>query len=436
MTSTTPEPPRVGDWFDPATPEFVLRPRENVARARREAAGQPLRARISGTERTAYVLTAYGDIVAALQDSATFSSARAFPGVDVPDHLKGLVPETVMGDSLIASDPPKHTKARRVSNLGFRRSVVAELEPAIRARANALIDGFEDRGNCDLLADFSLALTFTTLTSLLGLPETDIPRLMQTVVDHATILLVGRPTAKLSPQDYEAAWSRWMEVRAYLRGLVDIRAEDPAADLISTFVSARDEDGEPILPPEEIVTHLSAIVTAGADTTASTIANTVILLTRFPRVRDELLESPELWPNAVEESMRLLPTLAGSYRVTTTDARLPSGAVIPADSAVYLSAVAGNHDDKRFPEPERFDLHRADLSSHLSLGTGRHVCLGAPLGRLQARVALQALYERLPTLHLAPGEATEYVPFALTSNERALNVVWEPSAATDHGAVA
>ncbi|MER5671051.1 cytochrome P450 [Pseudonocardia alni] len=414
----------VGEWFDPTSETFVLDPLAQLERARREAGSAVLPARILRGSTEAHVLTDITDITAALHDHRTFSSARAFGGTTIPERYHEQISPTVMGDSLIASDPPKHTRARRIANVPFRRGAVDALEDPIRRRALELIDGFAGRGGCALINDYSVALTFRTLTSLLGLPEQDIPLLMQAVFDHAAIL-TGRPTPATPPEKYDAAWTRWVDFRTYLGTVVDQRRVDPGEDLIGGLASARTADGAPAMDREEIITHVSAIVAAGADTTASTVANIVILLNRFPEARDELLANPALWPNAVEEGMRMLPALAGTYRFTTATATLPSGGVVPEGSRVYVSVVSANHDAVRFPHPDRFDLHRPNAKDHLALGTGRHVCLGAPLGRLQARVALEVLYERLPTLRLAPHVSTAYIPFSPDLVERNLDVVWD-----------
>jgi cytochrome P450 len=273
-------------------------------------------------------------------------------------------------------------------------------------------------------------VSLRTIVGLLGLPEADMPRFRQWTEDVFSLMTPGAPdaddsTAKpMAHDEVVERYGRVAEAYAYYQAFVQSRRDAPTDDLTSAMVHARDDDGRPVLDTERIIVHLIELTAAGHDTTANLIANTVALLDETPEQRDEVLRDPSLLENAVEESLRRRATSPKMFRITTTDVEV-RGVHIAAGSAVCLQFGAANHDEDRFAAPARFDIHRPNADEHFAFGRGRHFCMGAPLARLEARIALEVLYERLPTLRVVPGAERRYIPVTTLDTFQHLPVTWD-----------
>jgi cytochrome P450 len=420
--------PPVLDGFDPLSEEFARDPYPILERARREC---PV---FYHPASDIWFVARYDDVETVLRDFEAFSS-RAFGAVAPPPELAQAVPKNLMGHAFIALDPPEHTAARKKANTWFTRSRMEQMEGPIRASANELIDRFAGAGRCELMHDYCYALTLRGIVRLLGLPEEDIPLFAQWTEDMFVIMSPTKPgegpdskERPISDEERRERWGRIADGRGYYEAIARQRRQEPREDLITEMVVATRDDGQPLMEMEEIVTHVMELVAAGTDTTATLMGHMVLFFSEAPEQLAAALGDPDVMANAVEEGLRRRGSSPMNFRVTTRDVEL-SGVTIPAGSVVAAMFASAGHDEAHYPEPRVFDVHRRNADTHLSLGKGRHLCMGAPLARLGARVGLQTLYERLPDLQVVPGQRLEYEPTYTTVILKRLDVRWTPTSA-------
>ena len=423
MTQTTDTRPELSG-FDPFEPEHLKDPYPMFTRALRECPVfyyEPMRF---------WMVTRYEDVDAVLRDVATFSS-HVWRVVPRPDQFADRLPANLMAKSFINLDPPVHTVSRKAANKAFTRGLVARLEPAIEAIAQELIDGFAANGHCDLMQDFSLPLSLRTIVHVLGLPEEDMPRFRQWTEDMFSLMSPAAPgdesTSKpLAETEVIERYGRIADAYEYYSAIVEDRRANPGSDLTSAMVHTTADDGSPAMEADRIVIHMLELTAAGHDTTANTIANLVQFFDRWPDQRERLRSDPSLLAQAVEEGLRLRAASPTMFRLTTRDVTL-SGVTIPANSVVCVNLGAANHDPERFPDPGTFRVDRENAGDHLTFGKGRHFCLGAPLARLEAGIALRCLGERLGEINVVPGQDQMYLPVVTLDSRLHLEVTWPAS---------
>jgi len=333
----------------------------------------------------AWLVVGYDEARAALADprlSKDMHAALAHSGEVVAEGLPG----PALARHMLAVDPPDHTRLRRMATPAFTRRRVDRLEERIRAIVHDLLDDLAARdGVVDLVAGYAFPLPFTVICELLGIPEPDRADLGR----WFRILLSPNP----GPDAVAASEA----IVGYLTALLDRKRLEPGEDLVTDLVSAA-RDGA--LTQQEMLSTIFQLVVAGHDTTTSLIGNATVALLRHPSQRDALVADPGLASRVVEEAMRWdAPVPHSTFRFATED--IPIGdVVIPAYAQVIVSLAAANRDPGRYRHPEAFDIHRTD-GAHIALGHGIHHCLGAPLARLEGRIALAALHTRFPTMRLA-----------------------------------
>ncbi|MGW6419815.1 cytochrome P450 family protein [Streptomyces sp. NPDC055055] len=341
-------------------------------------------------------------------------AALADPRLAKSPSVIGVKPpeEDIIGVHLLAADAPDHTRLRRLVTAEFTGRRVESLRPRIERLTQDLADAMEPAGRADLVDAYAFPLPITVICELLGVPAED----RDTFRRWSNELVV--PTGEQGIQEALEGFA------GYLDELIeDKRAAGPADDLLSGLITARAEDGDRLSLPElRAMAYLLLI--AGHETTVNLISNTVRNLLTHPAQLAALRADPSLLDGAIEESLRYDgPVETGTYRFTREEVVL-GGRVVPAHESVLVGIGALDRDPARFPDPDRFDIRR-DTRGHLAFGHGIHYCLGAPLARLEGRIALRTLLDRFPRLELDPeGEPWEWLPGLLLRGVRSLPVRW------------
>lgn len=370
----------------------------------------------------AWIVTRREDALTVLSDWQKFSSASNGGLIEVPEEFQSTIPAELMSRILVGSDPPGHTKARSVAQLGFLQERMDALQPEIESRAHRIIDRFEDAGAGNLLDDYCLELTTQTLMALMNL-DYEHDAMMRQLRDDFFQILASAQEPFPEPLRSQV-WKRYTEANLVLRGIIESRRDSDADDLISVMASARDDEGGFALGADQIAVHLTEFAAAGTDTTAQAMANAVLFLAGNPGARMDAIAEPELWPRVFEETVRRRPSSTFASRRSNIDIEL-GGAQIQAGDMVWLALAAVNTDPSYVDSPFAFDIHRPDPADHLAFSTGRHKCLGNPLARVQGAAGLKVLYERLPSLRPDDADAVDFVRFALLPARRSLNVHWD-----------
>ncbi len=385
--------------FDPLSPEVREDPYPFYRALRRAGA---LHEMVGG----GFVLVRNADVRAALSRPDLFSSTAMQALIERADDTD----EEPMPETLLGSDPPTHTSLRKLVNRGFSRRRVASLEQRVREIAADLGSGLAARHEFDLIGDFASPLTVRMIAELLGVdPERhcDFRRW-----SDALILLVS---GELEGNAAACAWREKQALSDFLDAIVEARRRCPGDDLISDLVRL-ERDGGPLGPREvDFLPYL--LLTAGNETTTHLIGNLMTQLFAHPTQLELLAARPDLIANAVEEGLRFDSPIQLVLRTTKRDVEV-EGVRIPAGRRVALSLGSANRDERAFAHADRFDVAR-DASRHLGFGLGTHFCLGAPLARLEARIALETL---LPMRLRAAGDPGPRIASILVRGYRRLPV--------------
>ena len=333
-----------------------------------------------------WLVVGYDEAIAALSDrrlsvAAMLAAGALDAGKLSPDTRDALLKH------LMNSDPPDHTRLRRLVSSVFTARRVEAMRPWISRLTDELIDGFAQEDSVDLMAEFAAPLPIQVISELLGIPEGDRPR----VRDWSRAIISGFGSPDFPVADAE-------QFVDYLRDLIARRRAQPDEALISALIRARDEDDA--LSANELSATIFLMIVAGHDTTLSLIGNGVYLLMSEPERAARLRSDPSLLPAAIEEFLRLeSPVPAANYRAAVESLDI-GGLQVSAGDLVAICLQAANRDQSQFPDPARGDPTRAQ-TRHLAFGHGIHFCLGAPLARLEAQLAIGTLLQRFPDLRLA-----------------------------------
>jgi cytochrome P450 len=356
----------------------------------------------------AWLVTRYEDIRTVLADHR-FSRAAA-----ISDDVPRATPSVPQADSIMSLDPPDHTRLRTLVAKAFTAGRVEKLRPRAQAVADELLDRLADHGDpADLVDQFCLPLPVAVICELLGVPAAD-------QGNFRTWSDAFLSTTRLTAEETAAAG---MSLYGYLAALVNERRQQPADDLLSALVQAR--DGAEKLSEHELVMLGVTMLIAGYETTGGQLGNFLYLLLTRPEVADRLRARPELVPSAIEEMLRHVPVLAGVgfARIATEDVEL-SGTTIRAGEAVFTSEPAGNRDERTFGDTTELDIERHP-NPHLTFGFGVHYCLGAQLARMELQVGIGSVLTRFPRLRLADGvDGLRWKEGSLAHGVARLPVAW------------
>jgi cytochrome P450 len=329
--------------------------------------------------RDLWAIARFDDVQDAIRDWRTYSSAG---GVGLDDVRVLFEP----GDGdFLEHDPPRHDVLRSLIRTAFSPGELRKrVEPTITSTAQSLIAAVRHRGGGDLVADLALPLPHTVVSTFVGFPGADHARLAAWVIGmhHREPGATELPSAALAARE---------EFRAYVDHYIKLRSADPQDDLLSLMLTAvRRGD----LSIDDIKGMCTLLYFAGTGTTTQLLAETLLLLAQHPGQRERLTASADGIPAAIEEVLRYEPPVVMQARVTTREVSL-LGQTIPAGARVLLLLGSANRDDRRWAEPDAFHIERPP-QRHLAFGDGIHHCIGAPLARLESRIALETILAQMP----------------------------------------
>lgn len=411
--------PHLEKGFDPVLPEQVANPWPWLAEARRDC---PV---FYMPHYDQWCVTRHEDALSVYRDPVTYSNFGSHDmRVPIPKALEGEVPldyHFPFVGQLNTTDPPQHTRIRKLMQKAFTPRHLSEREGEIRALANHLIDQLISDGHADLVAQLASPLPIRVVSGILGVP----PERTEGFRDWAEDFFRLSGATEIPEQEAVLRWRRMYQWDQFIRSFVAQRRAHPQADLTSDLILAKSDDGSPSLTDDELLANILGIVAAGADTTTILLTHAVYLLMRNRGQWRELIEDPSLAPRVIEETMRLMGPVRGLRRTVTKDVEL-GGVQLREGAVLYLHVGSASRDEAVFEEPERFDIHRENSSKHLGFGIWTHFCIGAPLARLEGRVVLECLAERMPDLALADEQAEiRYSENMVLPSPRELQVKWK-----------
>jgi cytochrome P450 len=333
----------------------------------------------------------YADVVAMLHDHARFSSMQPrTPLNEAGFDLFGDAP------SMLVSDPPVHTRLRRLVSRDFTPKRIRELEPRIRQIATSLLDQAAARGEFDVMADLANKLPVMVIAEMLGIPA-DRYETFKQWSDHVIDSDNVTPGAPIPERIVNA----FTAMREYFLADIERRRRNPGPDLVSALVAHSDAED---LTADELLAFVILLLLAGNETTTNLIGNGMLALGRNPAQLALLRKEPALITRAVEEMLRYDGPVQSTARYLNEDAEV-GGTLIPAKTMAFVILAAANRDPAQFKDPERFDLTRSP-NEHVAFGEGIHFCIGAPLARLEGAIAINSALQRFPALRLANPDAT------------------------------
>lgn len=366
----------------------------------------------------AWLVTRYDDVVAAFGDKR-LSSDRVRPLLNAMSPEKRATAGPVMemiAEWMVTSDPPMHTRLRKLTTKAFHPRKFVAMEDQIRALVDGYIDDFIAGGETDLVKGIAFPLPAAVISELIGAPHEDAERFKDWSDDLALVAFGAGGEARAGR--HERATRGLEEMLAYFGELLEHRREHPGGDDMVSSLLEGDETGE-MLSDEEMKGMCALMIFAGHETTMNTIAATVYQLLRHPDQLALLKADPKLSGKSVEEGLRTEGAIKVLQRWVVADTSV-RGQQIKAGSRVFLVLGAANRDPAKFERPDVYDITRAP-NPHIAFGKGVHTCIGAMLARIEMRTAVGRLFERLPNLRLADEAFTpEWNPSVASRSMREL----------------
>lgn len=388
--------------FDPATVDDHL---PTLARLRHEC---PVSEVVPGV----FYLARHNDIIDVCRAPSTYEQGRFIP-LDIDTRSDD---ELNLGET----NPPQHTRVRKILASVMSPPKVRALEPAVRKVCAEIVDRFADRGHADMIADLGVPLPGAVIGPLTGLPAEYHDMFRRYSDDYMA-------RTDPDPAVVEAASKRVDEFDAAARALIRERqaSNDRPKDLLTDLVESVDDNGNH-LSEDKILVHLTKdMIVGGTETTTHLIGNLFYNLCSTPGAYERVRNDRSLVPVAVEETLRISGPVQILFRVPNADVKIRD-TEIPAGSVVALGYASANRDEEVFTDPDTFSLDRGDelRHKHFGFGFGIHLCVGAALARLEAVAALDAVLDRIPSMRLADGYQYERVQFFMMRGPTRVDVVF------------
>jgi cytochrome P450 len=373
-------------YFNPWDPEFRANPYPHYKSL---LSGPPRKVE---TFFPIALIARYADVTTVLRDQRRFSSVQ----IERPEFSQ---PDDPFGQgrlkTMLFSDPPDHTRLRRLVSRDFTPKRIRELEPRIREIARTLVDKVAAKGELDVMADLANALPVMVIAEMLGVPADR----YETFKRWSDIIIAADNNLPGSPQPPELLHARQGLIE-YFAEQTDLRRRNPGPDLVSALVAHHDAE---TLSADELLGFLILLLLAGNETTTNLIGNGMLALGRNPAQLELLRANPALMPRAIEEMLRYDGPVQSTVRRPAE--RTDIGAlIVDPDTVAFVILAAANRDPAQFANPDTFDITRQP-NDHVALGDGIHFCIGAPLARLEGAIAIGAVLERFPHLGLAEPDA-------------------------------
>ena len=327
----------------------------------------------------------YQDVRRVLQDYETFTSNLN------PDDASAEMALGRAVENLIEMDPPRHTKMRRLAQQGFPRRVLKELIPRAEAIVKERVDNAFDQGEIDLAGDFSSPITIGMISTILGLPLEDQSMIRQWTIDIANNVMANNWVYEFEQDRADITVKVTGEMADYFHDYIKRRKSSPEAGDIVSIMLTTEIDGDRFTN-DEVESTTMLLLLAGNDTTTHLISNYVTCMANHPEQADQVRQDPSLIAQSIEEVLRYAPSLLCMERGVAKPVTLHGVEIVPGDVMIAWIAAA-NRDPKQFERPNDFDISRRP-NRHIAFGFGAHFCLGAPLARLESRIAVEELMRR------------------------------------------
>ena len=375
-------------------------------------------------EQNIYLVTSYELVTAIVEDVERFSSefGELMNRVDEGDpEIKALLDEGFPRIHVLpSSDPPRHTRYRRLVSSAFTMPKVKKMEEEIERTVVELIDDFADHGHCEFISAFAVKLLVMVIMRLLGAPEVPIEK-AKAWSDAAIDLLGGFATRERQIECLKLG----NEAQHFFKAKIDERrADESINDMVASLVHAKSEDFEP-LNDVEILAVINSLMVAGNESTTATIGESVYHLTNDGDGFERINSDPKLLNLLVEELLRLATPVQGMWRIATCDVEV-AGVTIPAGSMVHLRFATANRDPKNFESPDSLEFDRKSARSHLAFGKGAHVCVGNMLARKEIEISLRELSRRFTDIRMTSSDSISYQPNFLTRGPAELHISFSP----------
>lgn len=373
----------------------------------------------------AYIISTYDDVRTVEMDPDTYSADNVLKFIKpLSDAAIGALVKYgyVPTKSLVDEDAPLHPRRRKMLRKGMTPAILAKMETYIRELTDHYISEMAPRGEADLVRDMFFELPALVIFRLMGVPDEDLPRIRK-FAKRLSVWGFGNPSEEEQIELCDEIGQYWQYAREHITKLI----ADPGSDIMSVFITEmRLPENADQYDEHYMYTLMLNLLFAGHETTTNALAGAMRALLENRDQWELLCNDLSLAPNAVEESLRYYSSVPHWRRITTKETVL-GGVTLPAGATIMMALGSAGRDEAHFPDGDRFDIRRENAKDHLAFGIGRHLCLGAPLARLEMEIVLSELARRLPHMQLVPGQVWEFSPNTSHRGPEHVLVTWDPA---------